>query len=88
MPQEELYRSGDMSPFRIVSDINKFFSFSTDYALSNKNVQNLIHSDDLHFDLVINEEFFHDAFSMFGYRFNAPVVTICERFFLLFYDLI
>lgn len=74
VPQEELYRSSVRSAFGVVSDIIKISSLSTELALSNKNVQNLIHSDQLHFDLVINKEFFHDAFSMFGYRFNAPVV--------------
>lgn len=49
-----------------------------EYALSTKNVQAFIQSENYQFDIVINEEFFHDAFLMFGHKFKAPTVTICE----------
>lgn len=49
-----------------------------DYALNNVNVQKLIHSTDLHFDVFINEEFWADSFLLFAYKFKAPIVTICE----------
>lgn len=51
---------------------------SAGHALNSKSVQEFIKRTDLHFDLVINEEIYHDAFLMFGKKFNAPVVTICE----------
>lgn len=54
-----------------------FISNSTKYGLETDNVQNFIHRSDLKFDLVIVEEILHDAFLMFGQKFNAPVVTIC-----------
>lgn len=51
---------------------------STSYALRDKNVQKLIHSENEHFDLIINEDVSHDVFLAFGHKFQAPVVTICE----------
>lgn len=54
-----------------------FTSISADYALNHTNVQKLIHDENLHFDLIINHEIFHDSFLMFSHRFQAPVVTIC-----------
>lgn len=60
-----------------------FANMSADFALSNKNIQEFIKRTDLHFDLVINEEIYHDVFLMFAKKFNAPVVTICE--YILFH---
>lgn len=50
------------------------------HAFENPNVQKLIHSTDLHYDVVINEEFFADSFLMFAHKFKAPIITICEYF--------
>lgn len=48
------------------------------HSLSNSNVQKLIHSTGLHFDLIINEEFWADSFLMFAHKFKAPIITICK----------
>lgn len=53
---------------------------TSEHGLKDPNVQKIIHSDDLHFDLIINEEFFHESWLMFAYKFNAPAVSICEFF--------
>lgn len=53
-----------------------FCQFSADYALSSANVQAFLKRTDQQFDLVVNEEFFHDSFLMFGHKFKAPIVTI------------
>lgn len=66
------------SVFRAISDLKDFPRIWNPYALENANVQKFIHSTGLHFDLVINEEFFADSFLMFAHKFKAPVVTICE----------
>lgn len=76
---EDLLGHGEKSPFITLNEMVEFFSFSANYSLASKNVRDLINRNDLHFDVVINEEFFHDSFSMFGHRFNAPVVTVCKR---------
>lgn len=57
---------------------------TSEHGLKDPNVQKIIHSDDLHFDLIINEEFFHESWLMFGYLFNAPAVSICKFYVLLF----
>lgn len=45
--------------------------------LSDKRVQELIHSTDLHFDVIILEAFFSDCFLPFGYKFKAPIIKFC-----------
>ncbi|XP_031639549.1 UDP-glucuronosyltransferase 2B1-like [Contarinia nasturtii] len=47
------------------------------YTLQNANIQKFIHSTGLHFDLVINEEFYGDSMLMFAHKFKAPIITIC-----------
>lgn len=49
---------------------------TTEHALKDPKVQKLIASQNDHYDLVILEQFFHEAFLMFGKKFNCPVVTI------------
>lgn len=66
---ESSFRTAEMYPY--------FGNISTSHTIRNKKVQELIHRKDLHFDLVINEDLYHDAFLAFGHKFNAPVVTIC-----------
>lgn len=81
VPQELLFDISKMNLLRHVEIINTPPP-TIDYTLSNANVQKLINSENLHFDLVINEEFFHDAFLMFGFKFNAPIVTISKLYTL------
>lgn len=53
-------------------------NISSDYALRNEKVQKIIHSKDLHFDLILNEDIYLDAFLAFGHKFNVPIVGICK----------
>ncbi|XP_065088127.1 UDP-glycosyltransferase UGT5-like [Ochlerotatus camptorhynchus] len=46
------------------------------YALENKNVQQFIKRQDLHFDLIVSEQFFQESLLMFAHKFKAPIVTI------------
>ncbi|XP_055308151.1 UDP-glycosyltransferase UGT5-like, partial [Sitodiplosis mosellana] len=75
--QDMLLTMGEKSAFTAISDIPAYIHVMNAYAFENPNVQKLIHSTDLHFDVVINEEFFADSFLMFAHKFNAPIVTIC-----------
>lgn len=74
----DMYEGVANSPFFTAAILPYFANMSTDHALSSKNVQEFIYRRDLHFDLIINEEIYHDAFLMFGRKFNAPIVTICK----------
>lgn len=76
MSQDDL--SKPASPFSSLLMLAYFPLMATEHALASENVKNFINSNNYQFDIVINEEFFHDAFLMFGHKFNAPLVTICE----------
>jgi len=47
-----------------------------DKVMEQKVVQDLIHSDDQHFDLIITEAFNIDCFLGFAHKFKAPIVQV------------
>ena len=47
------------------------------YVLQEENVQKLIHSTDLHFDLVVVEAFSNECFLGFAHKFKAPLIQLC-----------
>ena len=47
------------------------------HVLQEENVQKLIHSTDLHFDLIIIEAFFNECFLGFAHKFKAPLIQVC-----------
>lgn len=49
---------------------------STEHAIRDKQVANLINRTDLKFDVIILEQFFHDSWLPFAKKFNAPLITI------------
>lgn len=49
---------------------------TSEHALKNDVVQKFIAREDLHFDLVISEQFFQESWLMFAHKFQAPIVTI------------
>lgn len=49
---------------------------TTKYILEDRKVQELIGRDDLHFDLILAEQFYQEAMLMFAHKFNAPIVTM------------
>lgn len=73
-----MFKQDSFPVFKTVKMFSEFGYISAAYALNDKKVQEFIHRSDLHFDLVINEDILHDAFLMFGHKFQAPVVTICK----------
>jgi glucuronosyltransferase len=48
-----------------------------DHVLQEENIQKLIHSKDLNFDVVVVESFVNECFLGFAHKFNASVVQIC-----------
>lgn len=69
---------GFSSPFKAITEMIGGMQVMNEHALQNANIQKLIHSTDLHFDVVINEDFFAESLLMFAHKFKAPIVTICE----------
>lgn len=76
--QESLMKMGSQSPFTVITQSIKRLGFINGYVYQNANVQKLLHSTNLQFDVVINEDFFGESFLMFAHKFKAPIVTICE----------
>lgn len=78
--QEEAQKSSNESNFAKIRAYDTFCTKSSEYGLNHTNVQKIIHSQDLKFDLIINSDFFHDSWFMFAYKFKAPFISICEYF--------
>ncbi|XP_053693539.1 UDP-glycosyltransferase UGT5-like [Sabethes cyaneus] len=76
-PLAELYNSKSYS-----SDLNNLFLYwrlglaTSRHGLESKNVQKFLNRGDLHFDLIVSEQFFQDSWLMFAHKFRAPIVTI------------
>ncbi|XP_058818775.1 UDP-glycosyltransferase UGT5-like [Topomyia yanbarensis] len=76
-PLSQLYNSQSYS-----SDLNNLFLYwrlglaTSRHGLEADNVQKFLKRDDLHFDLIVSEQFFQDSWLMFAYKYNAPIVTI------------
>lgn len=49
---------------------------STEHAFKDVNVQKFLKSNNLTYDVVILEQFFHDSWLLFAHKFQAPIVTI------------
>jgi glucuronosyltransferase len=49
------------------------------YVLQQENIQKLIHSTDLHFDVVIVEAFDSECFLGFAHKFEAPIIQVCPE---------
>jgi glucuronosyltransferase len=47
------------------------------HTLQQNSIQKLIHSTDLHFDVVIVEAFVNEFFLGFAHKFKAPIIQIC-----------
>jgi glucuronosyltransferase len=47
------------------------------HILQQDSIQKLIHSTDLHFDVVIVEAFFNECFLGFAHKFKAPIIQVC-----------
>jgi glucuronosyltransferase len=47
------------------------------YVLQHESVQKIIHSADLHFDVIIVEAFVKECFFGFPHKFKAPIIQVC-----------
>lgn len=79
-----LFVKHEKTEFDAIRMYDEIATPTAEYGLNHPNVQRIIHSKDLHFDLIINEDMFHESWLMFAYKFNAPIVTICELSIELF----
>lgn len=49
---------------------------NSEHGLNSSNVQQFINDDSQQFDVVISEQFYQETWLVFGYKFNAPLITI------------
>lgn len=64
------------STFFKINSIWKYGLVTTSFALDSPVVKNFIETDRTHFDLVISEQFYQEAFNMFAYKYNCPLVAV------------
>lgn len=62
-----------LSNFYLMWDVGLY---STEHAFNDRNVAAFMNRSDLHFDVVVLEQFFHDSWLPFAHKFKAPIVTI------------
>lgn len=79
--QDDMLNNFGGSAFGTLTMLSFFPKAFNDYNLQSKAVQKLIHSKDLHFDVIVMEDFFSESFLAFAHKFNCAVVKICEFFF-------
>ncbi|XP_058122285.1 UDP-glycosyltransferase UGT5-like [Anopheles ziemanni] len=85
-PVEGLFASSQ------TSDFDKLFMYwelglnTSRHGLQTENVRQFIARRDLHFDLIIAEQFFQESWLMFAHKFNAPIVTISTYGYSDFFD--
>lgn len=77
MKQEDLIERSSGSAFAGMLFLPTFMKVLNEHAFQSANVQKFIKSTGQHFDIIVGEEFYSDAFLMFAHKHKAPVVTIC-----------
>lgn len=81
----DAYGNTEQSYFDKVMGYDTLCTPSSEHGLNSTNVQKFINNKNLHFDLVINEDMFHESWLMFAHKFNTPIVTICMVYLLLLF---
>lgn len=82
---KDAFGGSEESYFRKVVAYDILCTPSSEHGLNSSNVQEIIHSKKLQFDLVINEDMFHESWLMFAHKFHAPIVTICTEHLMNFF---
>ncbi|XP_031625276.1 UDP-glucuronosyltransferase 1-7-like [Contarinia nasturtii] len=76
---DNMFESSHDNDFHKLELFERVSTPSSDFGLKSASMQKMIHSNDLHFDLVIQQDYFHESWLMFAYKFDAPVITICTN---------
>jgi glucuronosyltransferase len=74
----ETFKLLDVNSFQLLLMLWGLGSLLCENYLQEPGVQDLIHSEHEHFDLVIIEAFFNECFLGFAHKFNAPVLQVCS----------
>lgn len=76
----DVFQNDDANDFTKIWLYVVVASPASEHGLNNSNVQKIIHSKDLKFDLVVVQDIFSESWLMFAYKFDAPVISICKLF--------
>jgi glucuronosyltransferase len=68
---------GQIGIFKMVDVLFNLSVVLCDLQLQEKEVQKLIHSKNMHFDLIIADAFINECFLGFVHKFKAPLIHIC-----------
>ncbi|XP_065082716.1 UDP-glycosyltransferase UGT5-like [Ochlerotatus camptorhynchus] len=49
---------------------------TTQHGFTRENVREFIQQDESHFDLILAEQFYQEAYLMFAHKYKAPIVTV------------
>jgi glucuronosyltransferase len=79
VPTENLF---DLTEMTFTDTLNMLFYGigipTTEHALKHAAVQELIHREGDHFDLILVEQFYQEAFLMLYHKYKAPIVAVGE----------
>ncbi|XP_011194876.2 UDP-glucosyltransferase 2 [Zeugodacus cucurbitae] len=75
-PRENIFKMHFTSDFENLQMYWHVGLLSSEHAFNDPKVKALIASQDLKFDLIVLEQFYHESFLMFAHKFKCPVVTL------------
>lgn len=73
---DSLYEQRDHSHIESLLNIYNIGFATAKHGLESQNVQELIKSQENHFDIIVAEQFMQESWLMFAYKYKAPVVTL------------
>uniref|UniRef100_A0A182IUN1 UDP-glucuronosyltransferase n=1 Tax=Anopheles atroparvus TaxID=41427 RepID=A0A182IUN1_ANOAO len=85
-PVEGLFASSQTDDFDKLHMYWEMGMNTSRHGLETENVRRFIARRDLHFDLVVAEQFFQESWLMFAHKFSAPIVSISTYGYSDFFD--
>ncbi|XP_062553450.1 UDP-glycosyltransferase UGT5-like isoform X2 [Armigeres subalbatus] len=74
---ESLFDLTEISVHRMLMDFMYSLGLETaQHGFTRENVQDFIRNDQSHFDLILAEQFYQEAYLMFAHKYKAPIVTV------------
>lgn len=74
---ESLYDLTDISIHRMLMDFLYNLGLETaQHGFTRENVRDFIRNDDSHFDVILAEQLYQEAYLMFAHKYKAPIVSV------------
>lgn len=68
-----------ISDFQYLQRQYAYNQHASEHAFKTENVKKFIKREDLHFDLIIGEEYHQGNWLIFSHKYKCPTVTISKR---------